>query len=139
LACVVLFALTGALPLRASVWAICLVLLFNGFFRSLQFMSINALAYCEVDSEGMSAATSFAATAQQVAQALGVAGGAAVVEISKALDSDRVAALGDFRAAFFSVAAISAISALAFAKLPRNAGALVARGDLGVWRARRIG
>ena len=125
LICVAFFAVNGFFPINMSSRLIFAVLLFSGFFRSLQFTSLNTLGYCEVDSESMSRATSFATTAQQVAQAMGVAVGAAVVEVSKAYDGDRTVGLTDFRAAFLVVAAISAFSALSFLKLPRNAGATV--------------
>src|SRR5215469_12477353 len=56
------------------------VLLVGGFFRSLQFTSINAMAYAEVKPERMSRATSLAAAGQQLSLSTGVALGAAVVE-----------------------------------------------------------
>jgi hypothetical protein len=101
------------------------LLLVAGFFRSLQFTSLNTLGYCDVDRARMSTATSFAATAQQVAQAIGVAVGAAALEASKALSGRAALALGDFRNAFLFVAVVCAISSVMFLKLPRDAGALV--------------
>jgi predicted MFS family arabinose efflux permease len=48
------------------------VLLASGCLRSLQFTSINAIAYADIDQQRMSQASSLAAMAQQVALALGV-------------------------------------------------------------------
>ena len=53
----------------------------GGFFRSLQFTSINALAYAEVPTSRMSRATALSAVGQQVSLATGVAVGALTVEI----------------------------------------------------------
>src|SRR5690606_38090949 len=52
------------------------ILLLGGFFRSLQFTSVNALGYSDVDQRRMSRATSFISVAQQVALSIGVAVGA---------------------------------------------------------------
>ena len=57
------------------------VLMVGGFFRSLQFTSINALAYAEVPASRMSRATALAAVGQQVSLATGVAVGALAVEM----------------------------------------------------------
>src|SRR5690606_34085444 len=48
------------------------VLLASGFLRSLQFTSINAIAYADVDQARMSQASSLAAMAQQLSLAMGV-------------------------------------------------------------------
>ena len=69
------------------------VLMIGGFFRSLQFTSVNALAYAEVPASRMSRATALAAVGQQVSLATGVAVGA--------LDGgDRGAAEGSGRASW---------------------------------------
>ena len=57
------------------------VLMIGGFFRSLQFTSVNALAYAEVPAARMSRATALAAVGQQVSLATGVAIGALTVEM----------------------------------------------------------
>ena len=57
------------------------ILLVGGFFRSLQFTAVNAIAYAEVPAEKMSRATSLAAVGQQVSLSAGVAIGALTVEM----------------------------------------------------------
>ena len=42
------------------------MLLVGGFFRSLQFTSLNTIAYADIDSRDMSRATSLVAVAQQL-------------------------------------------------------------------------
>ena len=73
-------------PARSSrtstpFWIMIAMLMLGGFFRSLQFTSINALAYAEVPAARMSRATALAAVGQQVSLATGVAVGALTVEI----------------------------------------------------------
>ena len=58
------------------------VLMVGGFFRSLQFTAVNALAYAEVPASRMSRATALAAVGQQVSLATGVALGALTVEMA---------------------------------------------------------
>ena len=59
------------------------VLVVGGFFKSLQFTSINSLAYADIEPRAMSAATSFASVAQQLSMSAGVAVGALVLEIQR--------------------------------------------------------
>ena len=62
-------------------WIMIAILMLGGFFRSLQFTSVNALAYAEVPVSRMSRATALAAVGQQVSLATGVAVGALTVEM----------------------------------------------------------
>ena len=104
------------------------VLLVGGFFRSLQFTSINAMAYAEVRPERLSRATSLAAVGQQLSLSTGVALGGAVVEIVLRLKSASTIDATDFPPAFLVVAAISGASALLFRQLPPDAGSELAGG-----------
>ena len=98
------------------------VLLVGGFFRSLQFTSVNALAYAEVPLERMSRATSLASVGQQVSLACGVAIGALTVETVLRFKGQAGITAADFPPAFLVVATIAGLSALLFAQLPANAG-----------------
>ncbi|MBK5198728.1 MAG: DHA2 family efflux MFS transporter permease subunit [Methyloceanibacter sp.] len=102
------------------------VLLVGGFFKSLQFTSINSIAYADIDTKAMSRATSFASVAQQLSLSAGVAVGALVLEFERMGRPDSTVVAGDFPAAFLLVAAIAASSALVFALLPKEAGASLA-------------
>jgi len=99
------------------------VLLVGGFFKSLEFTSINAIAYADIDNKAMSRATSFASVVQQLSLSAGVAFGALVLEIERMRRPDASVVAGDFPLAFLLVAAIAASSALIFASLPKEAGA----------------
>ena len=65
-----------------------LLLFVGGFFRSLQFTSINTLAYAEVDPARIGRATSIVSVAQQLAISAGVAFGALAVDITLRIKGD---------------------------------------------------
>jgi EmrB/QacA subfamily drug resistance transporter len=99
-----------------------LVLLVGGFFRSLEFTCINAISYAEVEQPRMSAATSFASVAQQVSLSLGITVGASALQLTTALRGHTRLFADDFPPAFLVVGLISLLSAISFARLPREAG-----------------
>ncbi|OYR16987.1 MFS transporter [Brucella grignonensis] len=96
-------------------------LLIGGFFRSLFFTGVNALAFAEIPDAKTSQATPITAVAQQVSIALGVAMAGGILEISTALRGAPLQ-LADFHTGFFVVAAISATAFFWFAKLAPDAG-----------------
>jgi len=107
--------------------ALMLILLFvGGFFRSLQFTSINTIAYAEVDPRRIGRATALVSVAQQLAVSSGVALGALSVEFTVQFRGGGPLQAADFPPAFLAVAAISALSALIFARLAPDAGAEMA-------------
>jgi EmrB/QacA subfamily drug resistance transporter len=114
------FTATTPFPLMVAV------LLIGGFFRSLQFTSTNALAYAQVEAARMSRATALAAVAQQLSLSAGVALGGAAVELMVWSKADTTITAADFPPAFLVIAAISAASAVIFARLPADAGAELA-------------
>ncbi len=98
------------------------VLLVGGYFRSLQFTGINAIAYADIPQARMSRAVSFASVAQQLALSIGVALGAGVVQVAREAHGGGALHLADFHWAFLVVASVSAVSIFAFARLPSDAG-----------------
>jgi EmrB/QacA subfamily drug resistance transporter len=98
------------------------ILLSGGFFRSLQFTSINTIAYAEIEPAKMSRATAMVAAAQQLSLSTGVAVGALVVETTLRLKDTTAITVADFPAAFLVVAALSASAALIFYRLAPDAG-----------------
>lgn len=104
--------------------AVMVLLLFaGGFFRSLQFTSINSLAYAEVEPQRVSRATSLVSVAQQLAISSGVAIGAMTVELTVHLKGTTGLQASDFPPAFLAVAFISALSVFFFVRLSPDAGA----------------
>jgi EmrB/QacA subfamily drug resistance transporter len=102
------------------------LLLVGGFFRSLQFTSINTIAYAEVDSGRISRATALISVGQQLAVSTGVALGALAVELTVRFKGNGILQANDFPPAFLAVAAISALSVFIFARLSPDAGAELA-------------
>jgi EmrB/QacA subfamily drug resistance transporter len=98
------------------------VLLCGGFLRSLQFTSLSAITYAEIEPRQVGSATSMASVAQQVSVSFGVAVGAMVVETSEALRGHATPQTEDFAAAFVAVGLMSMASALLMLRLPADAG-----------------
>ena len=119
----VLLAACGLFSVTTPAYIMLGVLLIGGFFRSLQFTSINTLAYAEVEHERVSRATSLVAVGQQLALSSGVAVGALAVDLAAAWHGHTTLVAEDFPPAFFAVAAISAIALVYFRQLPHDAGA----------------
>ena len=101
---------------------IVLVLLVGGFFRSLQFTSLNAVAYSDISTEMMSRATALVAVAQQLFISAGVAVGAFAIEVSRWWRGDTELASTDFSFAFLVIAALSAAASLLHLQLKTDAG-----------------
>ena len=99
------------------------VLLAGGFFRSLQFTGYNAIAFADIPPAKMSQATSFYSAAQRISITVGVAAGAAALEISSELMGHAGPQLMDYSAAFLAVALISATSIPVSMRLAGDAGA----------------
>ena len=113
---------TAATP----VFLMTVLLFVGGFFRSLQFTSINTLAYAEVEPARIGRATSIVSVAQQLAISAGVALGALAVDITLRIKGDPTLSADVFPPAFLAVALISALSVLIFVRLAPEAGAEMA-------------
>ena len=103
------------------------ILAVGGFFRSLQYTSLNTIAYADIDNRRMSRATSLVAVGQQISISMGVAIGAALVEATLRWHGHDTITAADFQPAWIVVALISASSSLLFATMPTDAGAEVSR------------
>jgi MFS family permease len=75
---------------------IILVLLTAGFFRSLQFTSLNTLGYADVAHAQMSQATSLVGVVQQLSLAAGVAVAAMLLDGARSADGRSVLLASDF-------------------------------------------
>jgi MFS family permease len=115
--------LTPRTPLAATI----ALLLFIGVVRSLAFTAINTLAYADVPTERMSAATSLASTLQQLSFGISVAFAAIVLHAAARLHHERggVFSTADFQIAFCAVAVIGLAAVYNFAKLTPDAGHIV--------------
>jgi hypothetical protein len=102
------------------------LLVVGGFFRSLQFTSINTIAYAEVEQARVSRATALTSVGQQLSISAGVALGALAVDLTTQFRGGGELSASDFPPAFLAVAAISALSIVVFMRLPADAGAELA-------------
>jgi hypothetical protein len=103
------------------------VLVVGGFFRSLEYTSLNTIAYAEVDHRRMSRATSLVAVGQQLSISIGIAIGAALVDLTLRLRGSDTITAADFQPAWIIISVISATSCFIFWRMPVDAGAEVAR------------
>jgi EmrB/QacA subfamily drug resistance transporter len=108
------------------VWIMFVILTLGGFFRSLEFTSINTLAYADVPPQRMSSATSIVSVLQQVSVSCGVAVGALLVELTNRFSDNPKLTTDDFRPAFLIVGALSAAAVFVFMRLHKDAGAEMA-------------
>ena len=102
-------------------------LLVGGFFRSLQFTALNALAYADVDQSQMSRASSLSSMGQQLSQSIGIGLAAMLLGLVRGLHHSSTATLkaADVSPAFFIIGVISLAGLFFFIPLSRDAGAEV--------------
>ena len=103
------------------------ILIVGGFFRSLEFTSLNTIAYADVDNRRMSRATSLVAVSQQVSISAGVAIGALVVDLTLWARGHSTITAADFQPAFLTIAVIAGCAFFVFVRMPADAGAELAR------------
>ncbi|MGU3492712.1 MDR family MFS transporter [Xanthobacteraceae bacterium A53D] len=104
-------------------WALYALLISAGFFMSLQFTAYNTVAYDEVPTERMSAASSFYTTFQQLMLSMGICVAGLALSASMAAHGRSVAGLADFSVAFVTVTTIAMAATFWNARLPHDAGA----------------
>ena len=95
----------------------------GGFFRSLQFTSLNSLTYADVPHPDMSRAASLVGVVQQLSLAAGVALAAMLLEASRGLDGRAALQALDFSRAFVVIGGLSLLPLLWFRRLAPDAGA----------------
>jgi EmrB/QacA subfamily drug resistance transporter len=118
-------AIYGFFAPGTPVWLIILAILLGGFFRSLQFTSLGAMAYADMPQERFSQASTLFSAIQQTAIAAGVALAAFSLESTRAMRGGGELAQSDFAIAFAIIAALTAVSAVIHWRLPADAGQAV--------------
>jgi EmrB/QacA subfamily drug resistance transporter len=109
---------------RAVIWVI---VLFGGIFPSLQFTSLNALAYADIDSGDVGKATSVASVIQQMSLGLGVTIAGIVLQVSHYAQGHTEIVWTDFWPAFLVLGLFSAASIPVTARMPKGAGGELTR------------
>jgi putative polyhydroxyalkanoate system protein len=98
------------------------VLLFGGFFRSLQFTAINTLAYADISQASMSRASSFAAMGQQLGVSLGVGVAAETLHLSMLWRGSDTLIAADVVVGFLVLGVLCALPSFSFWRLSPQAG-----------------
>ncbi|ESR23416.1 DHA2 family efflux MFS transporter permease subunit [Lutibaculum baratangense] len=125
LLCAAFVAVPAAFSEATPFALIVAILLVGGFFRSLQFTSINGLAFSDLESPRMSGGTSLTSVMQQFSLSLGISVAAIVLHTTTAGEPASSFEVADFAPAFLVVGAAAALSAFVFAALPAAAGGQV--------------
>ena len=103
-----------------------------GLFNSLQFASMNSMAYADIDAAKSSMATTIASTAQQMSMSFGLAFGSLLTAgfLGESAQSNQVAMSGALHHAFLALGALTTVSSLSFWTLRPQDGEAVSRGAL---------
>jgi EmrB/QacA subfamily drug resistance transporter len=111
-------------------WVMLLVFVLGGFLRSLQFTSLNAIAFADVAQARMSHATSLSSVAQQLAAGFGVTVAAIILQTTAGLQAHGTLQSSDFAWSFLVMGMLTLLSVAFFWRLDGNAGAALAgRGE----------
>jgi EmrB/QacA subfamily drug resistance transporter len=102
--------------------AIIAILLVGGFFRSLQFTSLNGLAYADIGADRMSRASTLSSMAQQLVQSIGIGLAATLLHFSMQANGTPDLTVGVVAPIFLVVGAVTFISLAFFLRLPKDAG-----------------
>lgn len=93
----------------------------GGFFRSLQFTSVSALAFADVPPQRMSRATTMTSVAQQLSLSIGISIGALTLEITSHAAGGEITA-GTFWPAFVIIGFLALLATIPFRWLAIDAG-----------------
>ncbi|MFP5418562.1 MAG: MFS transporter [Gammaproteobacteria bacterium] len=122
-----LFALVGPASPAGLIVVLGLAL---GFFNSLQFTSMNSMAYADIDTPDSSMASTIASSMQQMSISFGLASGSLIAGwyLGDLPQTDRVAVTAALHHAFLTLGAFTAVSSLSFWGLRPEDGESVSRG-----------
>jgi MFS family permease len=124
-----LFALVNA---TTPMMLIVLLGLAFGFFNSLQFTSMNSMAYADVDTTDSSMASTIASSLQQISMSFGLACGSLIAAwyLGDLPQTDRVAVTAALHHALVTLGGLTILSSLSFWSLSAKDGESVSRGSL---------
>jgi EmrB/QacA subfamily drug resistance transporter len=103
-------------------WAMMLVLGVGGFFRSLQFTSLNGMAYAEIEQDQMSRAATTSSMIQQLVQSIGIGLSASLLHLLMTLKGETRLTVEVVSPSFIIVGLVTMVSMLWFVSLPKDAG-----------------
>jgi EmrB/QacA subfamily drug resistance transporter len=115
-------ALNAVFTPQTPHWLMFMLFVAGGFFRSLQFTSVNALAYADVPEASISRASTLSNVAQQLSLSLGVAVAAFAMEAAMEINGRAMLTAEDIRMGFLVVAVIAAMGGFLHWRLSPQAG-----------------
>jgi EmrB/QacA subfamily drug resistance transporter len=126
-ATILMYALVGP---HTPLVAIIGISLAQGLFNSLQFSSMNSMAYADIDDADAAMASTMASTMQQMSLSFGLACGSLVTAfyLADLPQTDAVAVTSALHYAFLSLAVLTLVSSLAFWTLRPDDGESVSKG-----------
>jgi EmrB/QacA subfamily drug resistance transporter len=126
----VTISLFAAVSPATPIGLIVLLGLAQGFFNSLQFSSMNSMAYADIRSADSSMASTIASSLQQMSLSFGLACGSLLTGwyLGDLPQSDRAAVSSALHHAFLTLGALTMVSSLSFWTLRRNDGESVSQG-----------
>jgi EmrB/QacA subfamily drug resistance transporter len=118
-----LMAANGLFTQETPLLLIFVILVTGGLSRSMQFTSLNSIAYADIANKDIARANGIYTVMQQLSLTLGVAAAAMALDLSQLLRGHATDLVPqDFSFAFFVVAATGLLAIPQFYRLPANAG-----------------
>jgi EmrB/QacA subfamily drug resistance transporter len=102
----------------------------QGFFNSLQFSSMNSMAYADIDNRDSSMASTIASSMQQLSMSFGLACSSLIAGwyLGKLPQTDHIAVTNALHGAFLTLGAVTMLSSLSFWGLRSDDGQSVSGG-----------
>ncbi len=124
-----LFALVSA---ATPIVSIVLLALTMGFFNSLQYTSMNSMAFADIDTPDSSMASTISSSMQQMSMSFGLAFGTLIAGwfLGDLPQTDSAAVTTALHHAFLTLGGLTALSSLSFWTLRPGDGESVSRGTL---------
>lgn len=122
-----LFALVSA---QTPLWTIVTLGLAQGFFNSLQFTSMNSMAYSDIEPKDSSMASTIGSSMQQLSMSFGLACGSLVTAwyLGDLPQTEKLAVTAALHHAFLTLGAVTLVSSLSFWTLQPDDGSAVSQG-----------
>jgi Na+/melibiose symporter-like transporter len=118
-----LMAVNGFFTNQTPLMLIFVILVIGGLSRSMQFTSLNSIAYADISNKDIARANGIYTVMQQLSLTLGVTSAAVALDLSQYLRGGATDLIpSDFSFAFFVVAAAGLLAIPQFYRLPANAG-----------------
>ena len=126
-----LFALVGS---ATPLFVVVLISLAQGFFNSLQFTSMNSMAYADIDNRDSSMASTIASSMQQLSMSFGLACSSLIAGwyLGHLSQTEQAAVTHALHAAFLTLGGITFLSSITFWTLRPDDGQSVSGGKQAV-------